>query len=340
MTLGELEQFLKGMNEQKFRAAQLFAWISRGARSFGEMRDLGLSLRKKLDESSALRSSVVAKIETDRDGAVKLGLLLGGGAAVEAVLLPANGRYTACLSTQAGCPVGCVFCKTGSLGFLRNLSAAEIVEQFLELDALCAGNVSNIVVMGMGEPLLNLEALRKALEIITSPEGRGLSKRRITISTSGIIAGIAELAEKGPDAELALSITTAREDLRGRLIKGAGPVSLRDLKNALVRWQQKHRRRITLETVLLGGINTGGEDAEALVRFARGLRTVVNIIPWNPVEGLSFEGNALVPPAQSETAFFRRQLESAGLNVTCRFRRGRGISGACGQLGALPDTGK
>ncbi|MDR2767411.1 MAG: 23S rRNA (adenine(2503)-C(2))-methyltransferase RlmN [Treponema sp.] len=343
MTPRELEALPCAGGEKKFRAAQIFSWIARGAVSFDEMDNLPLSLRKKLESAYRLRSVSVSETLRGADGTVKLRLGLDDGAAIEAVLLKARetgargdedgGRFTACLSTQAGCPAGCVFCKTGSLGFLRNLSAAEIVEQFLVLNSVSKSGVSHVVVMGMGEPLLNLEALGKALGIIIHPEGIGLSKRRITVSTSGIESGIYALAEKGPLTELAVSLTTAREDLRRRLMPFAGLAGLEGLKKALKAWQQNRGRRVTLETVLLGGINTTADDAEALVRFTRGLKTAINVIPWNPVEGLLFEGKALRAPERAEIDGFRARLEAAGLTVTRRYRRGQGVAGACGQLG-------
>jgi 23S rRNA (adenine2503-C2)-methyltransferase len=317
-----------------FRARQIFKWIYRDALSFDEMTDLPASLREELKSRFSLYGTVVQKTLVDSD-AVKLLIGLSGGARAEAVLLKdGKGRFTACLSVQSGCPVGCVFCKTGSLGFLRNLEAYEIVEQFLHLSREASSPIENIVVMGMGEPLLNLDPLRKALGLIG--DGKGLSLRRVTVSTSGIPRGILDLAENGPKTELAFSVTTARESLRRRLMPGAGKFPLSETKAALSVYQKKTGRRITIETVLLGGINTGAEDAEALRDFARGLFAVVNVIPWNPVEGLCFEGKPLREPSPSEVESFIRHLENGGLKVTRRYRKGRGVSGACGQLGASP----
>ncbi|MDR0599836.1 MAG: 23S rRNA (adenine(2503)-C(2))-methyltransferase RlmN [Treponema sp.] len=354
MTRGELETALAALpgSPPSYRAAQIISWIARGALSFDDMTNLPRSLRSALAERFTLRGSAAAARQEDRDGTVKLGIRLRSGAVVETVLLAAaedtaagaeeteKRRYTACLSTQAGCPVGCVFCKTGSLGFLRNLDASEIVDQFLYLSDLIrpsGGRISRVVVMGMGEPLLNLAALRGALEILRDGEGAALSKRGITVSTAGIRRGILDMAENGPEAELALSLTTAREDLRLRLMPGTAGNSLGEVKKALKIYREKQGRQITLETVLLGEINTTAEDARALAGFARGLPALVNIIPWNPVEGLSFEGKPLRKPAAEETAAFKKMLTEAGLTVTQRYRRGRGVSGACGQLGsALP----
>jgi len=279
------------------------------------------------------------------------------------------------------------------MGFLRNLTSAEIVEQFLLLaaEAACRGAISrgqppeepapewpapegpapegpapegqaesaarqtqahegqakgaaqgrpisNIVVMGMGEPLLNLEQLRKALAVISDSRGLNFSRRRITISTCGIAEGIADLADNGPAARLALSLTTADEGLRRRLMPFTAARPLSEVKEALRRFQARGGGRITLEATLLGGINTRAQDAKAMAKFAEGLDAAVNLIPWNPVKGLEFEGAPLREPPAAEVEAFSRSLAALGLSATRRFRRGRGVMGACGQLGgtALP----
>ncbi|MFP3041945.1 23S rRNA (adenine(2503)-C(2))-methyltransferase RlmN [Treponema primitia] len=329
-----LETTLAGL--PSFRAAQIFKWIARGALSFNDMTDLSRDLREKLAARHSLYGSSIADRLDDPDGTVKLKIRLADGAMVEAVLLAdGEGRQTACISTQAGCPVGCVFCKTGSLGFLRNLEASEIVEQFLHIRSISPA-IANIVIMGMGEPLLNLEELRKALDIITHKDGIGLSKRRITLSTSGIVEGIRHLADAGPDIRLAVSLTTADPALREQLMPIGRSNPLPELKEALRYYQKKRDRRITLEAVLLGGINTRNEDIDALVNFARGLDAAVNLIPWNPVEGMTFHGHALRQPSGAEITQFTRELTRRGITVTRRFRKGRSIAGACGQLGELP----
>ena len=319
-----------------FRSRQIYNWICSGAGTFDEMSNLPVSLRNELAEKYTLYSGAVTSELSDPDGTVKLGITLEDGSIIEGVILrDAEDRKTACLSTQAGCPLGCVFCKTGALGFRRNLAAREIAGQFLHLRRR-ERHISHIVVMGMGEPLLNLEELRKALDFIMDPGGINISKRRITISSSGIEKGILELAGQGPDVRLALSLTTARQELRERLmpVTRANPLPL--VKGALLQYQKKRKRRITLEMVVLGGINTGLPDAKAAADFARGLDTVINLIPWNPVEGMEFEGLPLRAPTPRETADFKASLESSGLKVTQRIGKGLKISGACGQLGSIP----
>jgi 23S rRNA (adenine2503-C2)-methyltransferase len=340
---------LPALGGNRFHALQIFKWIARGVSSFDLMTDLPRSLREELAGRFRIRSSELADRFEDADGTVKLAITLEDGAIIEAVLLAdAGGRRTACISTQAGCQAGCVFCKTGSLGFLRNLSAAEIVEQFLLLRQTATQfasapdrqgaeprPIANLVVMGMGEPLLTLAELRKALAVITAAGGIAFSKRRITISTCGVSDGITDLADKGPGVRLALSLTSADGELRQRLMPITARYPLSAVKAALGYFQRKGGGRVTLEAVLLGGLNTGHKDAAAIAAFARGLDAAVNLIPWNPVPGLRFEGKPLREPSAGETERFAQYLEARGLTVTRRLRKGRGVMGACGQLGRL-----
>jgi 23S rRNA (adenine2503-C2)-methyltransferase len=233
--------------------------------------------------------------------------------------------------------MGCAFCKTGTLGFLRNLSPAEIVDQFLFLQDSC-GPISNVVVMGMGEPLLNLDGLRIAIGILCDSEGLGLSKRRFTLSTCGIADGIRSLADSGPDVRLALSLTTADQQLRERLMPITRTEPLDRIKTALDFFQKLQKKRITLEAVLLSGLNTRLEDAEALASFAEGLDVVVNLIPWNSVEGVGLDNEPFREPSEAEVTRFENMLVERGLNVTRRYKKGRGVSGACGQLGSTLRT--
>jgi 23S rRNA (adenine2503-C2)-methyltransferase len=305
-----------------------------------------LALRGALDAKLPLRSGTVLQALRSGDGTVKIQIRLFDGHTIEAVLLrDGKGRRTACLSTQAGCALGCVFCRTGSLGCARNLSAAEIIEEFWRVNEAvdadgCVGGperaahkIDNIVFMGMGEPFLNMPALRGAVELLSCADGIGMSKRRITVSTSGVIAGIRALADEGPDVRLALSLTTADEGLRQRLMPASRAYRLAALKDALSYYQEKRKARITLEAVLLGGVNTRREGALALRDFARGLDVLVNLIPWNRAEGLCFEGRPLVEPSAQEVARFASALY--GLKVQQRREKGRDIGGACGQLGQI-----
>nr|WP_052296165.1 23S rRNA (adenine(2503)-C(2))-methyltransferase RlmN [Treponema brennaborense] len=320
---------LPGVSPQ-FRGKQIFKWLGNGAASFQEMRNLPQHLRDSLSETAAVRSSQIAQELRDPDGTVKLQITLHDGACIETVLLTdSSGRKTACVSCQAGCAMGCAFCQTGKLGLARNLDAAEIVEQFLYLEQV-SGKLDNIVFMGMGEPMMNLSAVRKAVAVLTHPEGRGLSARRITVSTSGIIKGIYDLADNGPHMRLAVSLTTADPELRERLMPVTKGNPLPELQKAIAYYTEKSKKRCTLEAALLAGMNTGTASAERLIEFARGLDVHINLIPWNPVPGLPF-----AEPSAAECTAFVRLLEKARLNVTLRTRRGRKIGGACGQLGKI-----
>ena len=314
---------------QSFRGKQIFKWISTGVTSFDQMTNLSLELRNELNEKAVLRTSKVQDTLTDPDGTIKLVILLDDGNCVETVLLTdKEGRKTACVSCQAGCAMKCAFCMTGTLGLSRNLTAAEIVEEFLYLEE-AAGKLDNIVFMGMGEPMQNLDAIRRTIEILCNKDGRALSSKRITLSTCGIVKGIYDLADNGPAIRLAVSLTTADPELRQKLMPvSTGDNSLPELKKAIDYYAQKSGKRVTLEAALLHDTNTSLESAQNLIEFARGIDVNINLIPWNPVQSLPF-----TEPGQSEIKKFTDALEKAGLNVTLRTRRGRKIGGACGQLG-------
>jgi len=325
---GELESLLNPL--PKYRANQIFTWINKGVSSFERMSNLPQTLREELEGRFCLRKSSVIRQLEDTGGNVKLQIKVDGGIVESVILSDGAGRRTACISTQLGCPVGCVFCKTGSIGFSRNLDHAEIAEQYFHLREIHP-DIANIVVMGMGEPLLNLDELSKAILAF----GASMSLRRITVSTCGIIDGIVRLADKGPAVRLAVSVTSADEELRRRLMPISAANPLPELKKALRYHQQKHGQRLTLEAVLLAGLNTHTEDAFAMAAFGKGLDVVVNLIPWNPVENLFFDGAPLKEPSHAEVERFRAQLENLGLKTILRLKKGRNINGACGQLGVV-----
>ena len=313
---------------QGFRGKQIFKWIGNGVKSFDDMTNLSLDLRNTLKEKALLRSSTVSDVLKDPDGTIKLQITLFDNNAVETVLLTdKEGRKTACVSCQAGCAMKCAFCMTGTLGLSRNLEASEIVEQFLYLEEI-AGKLDNIVFMGMGEPMQNLEGIRKAIQILCHKDGRALSSKRITLSTCGIIKGIYDLADNGPHIRLAVSLTTANEDLRKEIMPVTAGNSLADLRKAIDYYAEKSGKRVTLEAALLHNKNTDKISADNLINFAKGIDVNINLIPWNPVSILPF-----TEPTTEEVKHFVGLIEKAGLNVTLRTRRGRKIGGACGQLG-------
>ena len=312
---------------EKFRGKQIFRWISSGVESFSDMSNVPQQLREKLSNEAILRCSEISQVLKDPDGTIKLQIKLTDGYCIETVLLTdEDDRKTACVSCQVGCAMACAFCQTGKLGFARNLTAAEIVEEFFHLEKI-AGKLDNIVFMGMGEPMLNLKEIRKAIQILSHPEGRNLSVRRITLSTSGIISGIYDLADNGPELRLAVSLTTATQELREKLMPVAKANPLPELSEAIRYYIEKTGRRCTLEAALLSGVNTRKEDAAAMKAFAGDMPVHINLIPWNPVEGLEYK-----EPSVSECNAFIKELKRLSLNVTQRTRRGRKIGGACGQL--------
>lgn len=315
---------------QKFRGDQIFKWVGYGVKDFDAMTNLSLDLRNQLKDKAILRCTTLENILKDPDGTIKLQIKLSDGNIVETVLLTdKENRKTACVSCQAGCGMKCAFCMTGTLGLSRNLLPAEIVEQFLYLEEI-AGKLDNIVFMGMGEPMQNLSGIRKAVEILCHKNGRNLSSKRITLSTCGVVKGIYDLADNGPNIRLAVSLTTANEDLRKELmpVATAKENSLSELRNAIKYYAEKSGKRVTLEAALLAKTNTDRESAQNMINFAKNLDVNVNLIPWNPVSILPFE-----EPSNNEVHNFVKQLEDAGINVTLRTRRGRKIGGACGQLG-------
>lgn len=315
-----------------FRAKQVFEWIHKGITSFQEMTNLPLELRESLKDVPVL-SSEISKEALSDDGTSKITIKLYDNSFIESVLLiDENDRKTACLSSQAGCAMGCTFCKTATMGLLRNLSAGEIVEQFLLLQSKY-GNISNIVFMGMGEPMANLDEVIKSIEILHHPKGQNIGLRKITISTSGITRKIRELANTELPVRLAVSLISADESIRKELMPVAGKEPLKRLKESLIYFQRITKKRITLEYVLMAGINDAREDAVKLRHFVNDLKVIVNIIPWNPVEGLPYQ-----EPDDKTLDSFITMLEDFSIPVTKRYRKGRSINGACGQLAVLQNS--
>lgn len=321
--------------DSTYRGRQIFRWIHRRkVFDFKLMSDLPLALRERLGSVEALLSLKAGQSLQDTDGTLKVALELEDGAAVEAVLMEDRaGRRTACLSTQVGCGMGCLFCRTGQLGFKRNLTAYELVEQLLELRAGW-GEVDNLVFMGMGEPLANLENLRRAVKVFNHAEGLGMSLRRMTLSTCGLAAGIRSLAAAGPPLRLALSLVSADPRLREQLMPISRRNPLPEVRRALLDYQKATGKRITLEIVLMEGVNDRPEDVRKLLEFVRGygadgLKVMVNLIPWNRTPGYDFR-----EPSGERLQRFSDQIQAAGIAVTTRLKRGRGVTGACGQLGS------
>ena len=330
-----MAELMRAEGVPAYRARQVRRWIfRRGVLDFAGMTDLPSGLRDRLAARFSLRTLEVVDRARSADGTEKFLFRLEDAALVEAVLMPTPQRRTLCVSSQAGCAMGCRFCATGALGLRRNLSAREILGQALFVRGLLLSqdpgrDLTNVVMMGMGEPFENFGAVREALVLMLSDEGLGLSRRRVTVSTCGHAEGIRRLAAEGPPVNLAVSLNAADDETRSRLMPINRRYPLRELMRACGDYPVGPYRRITFEYVLLDGVNDGDEAARRLVRLLRPLRAKVNLIPLNPHPGSAFRA-----PPEARLRAFRRILLDAGLEAPVRRSRGRDVAAACGQLRA------
>ncbi|AEV30454.1 23S rRNA m2A2503 methyltransferase [Sphaerochaeta pleomorpha str. Grapes] len=315
-----------------FYGRQIYKWLIRGASSFDQMTDLPKLERQRLSEMMpSFSSSTVETTETDESGASKLGIKLFDGSIIECVLLiDSKGRHTACLSSQVGCAMGCTFCRTGTMGLKRNLTAEEIIEQYIHLTRVSDEPITHIVYMGMGEPLANIAPVTRSIRYFHEENGFNISLRRITISTCGVVPGILKLSEQKLPVKLAVSLVSADNRTRSRVMPINETWDLPELKKALLRYQRTGGKRFTLEYCLLHNVNTDESAAKKLATYVREMDVVVNLIPWNPAEGLPYE-----TPSEQEIDSFAHYLDRMNIKFTRRYSRGREINGACGQL-AVP----
>ncbi|MEX0727730.1 MAG: 23S rRNA (adenine(2503)-C(2))-methyltransferase RlmN [Planctomycetaceae bacterium] len=330
LTRDELVEWCGGHSQPAYRADQIRKWVfANRANSFDEMNDLPKSLRVALAEHFVLFTARLARHLVARDRTEKLLLELGDGELVECVLMREDDRRTICISTQVGCAMGCIFCASGLEGWKRNLSTGEILEQVLRLDRLLPDDerITNLVVMGIGEPLANLAALVPALDVITNKNGLGLGARRITVSTVGLPEKIREFARLGHQYHLAISLHAPNDELRNRLVPVNHRIGVDAIMAAADDYFEVTGRRVTYEYVLLSQLNDGPDQARELADLLKGRRAHVNLIPMNPVKELD-----LGEPVQPRTMDFRRILEERGVAVTIRKRKGADIDAACGQL--------
>lgn len=325
-TREELEAFAEALGEPSYRGRQLAHWLyGKGARSYAVMTDLPQTLRARLEAEVPLGRSALLHLQRSRDGTVKFLLEEADGERVEAVLMPYERRLTVCLSSQVGCPMGCLFCATGLSGFTRNLTAGEMVDQVLTAQEFARRRISNVVFMGMGEPLLNYEQVLKAVRLLHREMGIGM--RHITLSTVGHVPGIRRLAEEGLQLTLAISLHAPNDELRRWLIPHLARFSLEEILAAAREYGEKTRRRVSFEYVLLSQVNDSPGHAKELASRLRNLPCHVNLIPFNPVAETDFR-----PPEPQRVRAFREVLERAGIAVTQRLQRGADIDAACGQL--------
>lgn len=329
MSLDALRALFLSLGEPAFRATQLFQAVWReGTTDLAAVTTLGKALRARLAEAVAPESTTVVEAETSADGTCKLLLGLADGARVETVMIPEGDRRTVCVSTQVGCPIRCVFCASGVRGLLRNLSTAEIAEQVLRVRQRLGARPTNVVVMGMGEPLLNLKALAAAIRLWEDPAGMDFGARRITVSTAGTAAMVDRLAEEDLGVHLAVSLHGPDDATRRRLIPTSPEGRVQDLVDAAARFARKTGRDVTVEYVLIEGENDRPEHADLLARLLVGRHIHVNLIPLNPVA----HRPELRAPSNAAAHAFARRLEDAGVPTRLRSRRGDDIHAACGQL--------
>lgn len=351
----EMETALREMGESAFRGRQITEWLyQRGATSFDEMTNLSRDLQSRLATQHELLFPEIAARHVSRDGSTKLLLKMADGERIETVRLPYPERLSVCVSSQAGCAVGCVFCATGLGGFRRNLRADEIIAQPLlamtnddlrvtseHPDSSIVNrksSLTHVVFMGMGEPLLNFANVLKSIYLMH--DEIGIPMRNITVSTVGILPGIEKLAAEKLQLTLAVSLHAPFDELRHQLIPTSTKTSVNDIVSASRHYARHTGRRVTFEYVLLGGINDQLEHARRLAKLCAGWPCHVNVIPWNPVPGATFEGQVFDAPTSENVRQFRGTLEAAGIAVTQRVQRGADVAAACGQLRAKSEAVK
>jgi 23S rRNA (adenine2503-C2)-methyltransferase len=328
LTLAELRTELAAMGEKPYRAVQVFDWLyKKRAARFEEFTSLPKPLREKLAGRFAFAALELADQRSAPDGATRYLFRLADGQHVESVLIPAGRRLTVCLSTQVGCKFACAFCASGRHGFKRDLAPSEIVGQVLFLERALGRDLTNYVFMGMGEPLDNWANVEKAIRVMNAPEGLAIAARRITVSTAGFVPAIARVAALDLQINLSISLHAVTDRLRDRLMPINRRFPLEELVGAAESYIRSGGRMITLEYILIRGLNDALDDADGLAGIARRLRAKVNLIAYSPVEGAGFE-----TPSEADMARFKRWLEERKVNTLVRLSKGADIAAACGQL--------
>ncbi len=336
LTQPQLESFFESIGEKRFRAGQVMKWIHHfGIDDFDAMSNLGKALKEKLKAAAEIRGPEIVSEDISRDGTRKWVIRVASGSCVETVYIPQNGRGTLCVSSQAGCALDCSFCSTGKQGFNSNLPAAEVIGQvwianksFGSVPAKIDRAITNVVMMGMGEPLLNFDNVVSAMRIMMDDLGYGISKRKVTLSTSGVVPMIEELA-KHIDVSLALSLHAPNDELRNELVPINRKYPLAMLLDACQRYigQLGEKRVLTIEYTLLKDVNDLPEHALQMIELLRNVPCKINLIPFNPFPHSGYER-----PSKNATRRFQELLQQAGFNVTVRTTRGDDIDAACGQL--------
>ena len=332
LSLEQLKEYFVTLGEKPFRAKQVYDWLwSKNLHSIDEMTNLSKELREKISQEFTINPISVDLLQKSKDGTIKNGVKLHDGLMVESVLIPTESRTTACVSSQVGCSLNCEFCATAKLKRMRNLEVAEIVDQVALIDKQSKlyfdRPLSNIVFMGMGEPMMNYKNVVDAIRKITQEDGLGMSARRITVSTSGIPKMIKMLADENIKVKLALSLHSAIEEIRNDIMPFSTAFPLTDILDSLQYWYEKTNSTITFEYCIWKGINDQEKDIQALIKFCRLVPSKVNIIQYNPIG----EGKFDFKNTKAEKRYVE-QLTRAGITVMVRRSRGGDIDAACGQL--------
>ena len=326
----KLRETLQDWGVESYRVRQIFTWIyHRGVRSWDPMTNLSKSLRKSLSEHFYIGLPQIAEKKISRDGAIKYLFRLGDGEEIESVWMPDGSRKTLCISTQAGCRLGCTFCLTGTMGLLKNLTSSEIIGQFMAVneDLEETDRVTNVVLMGMGEPFDNYEALVEAVRLMISPEGLRISTRKVTLSTVGLVDKIIKFKTENLAVNLAISLNATEDKTRNMIMPINKKYPIKVLLESLRDYPLKPNRRFTFEYVLLGGINDTDEDAVRLANLLKNIPCKINLIPFNSYDDAGYRS-----PSEERVKQFQNHLMSKNFNVFIRKNRGADILGACGQL--------
>ncbi len=329
LDLNELTEYLEGLGEKKFRAKQIYRWLHVSlVSSYEEMRNIPKSLQEKLEQEAPLYSLKIADLQVSKlDGTRKYLFELQDGNMIEAVLMKYKHGNSVCISSEVGCRMGCTFCASAIGGLIRQLSAGEMLDEIYRIQSEIGERVSNIVIMGTGEPLDNYDNIVKFLHMVSDENGLNISQRNITVSTSGIVPGIYDLAKENLSITLALSLHATTQEKRAHLMPIAGQYDIKDAVQAMRDYANQTGRRVTFEYSLIHGENDTDEDASRLADLVSGIMCHINLIPVNPVRERNFER-----PNHEAVIAFQKKLENYGINVTIRRELGRDIDGACGQL--------
>ncbi|OCL27932.1 23S rRNA (adenine(2503)-C(2))-methyltransferase [Orenia metallireducens] len=331
LNLEELKEVVSSLGEASFRAKQIFNWVyDKKVTDFLEMSNLSKNLREKLIDNAYISQLKVITLQKSKDGTIKYLFELEDGQWIESVFMPyQDNRRSVCISTQVGCGMGCNFCATGLNGLTRNLSTGEIINQIITIARLRGEEITNVVLMGMGEPLANYEEVLKAITLMNDDNGLNIGMRRITLSTCGLVPQIKRLAEEDLQLTLAISLHAPNNKMRSQMMPINDKYPLEDLLDSCRYYIDKTGRRISFEYSLVKGVNDSPKDARELARLLSGILCHVNLIPINQVEGLEYS-----KPDRDAINNFKAELEQKGVAVTVRLERGADIAAACGQLQA------